>query len=85
MSDNLEKSKKILQDYIKENPDVCNKEDDGSMSLSIEELIKLQEEEQLKQLQPVVYNKRRPKPPFLFTLHLYTLNLVLFLLLWLHH
>ena len=58
MSDNLEKSKKILQDYIKENPDVCNKEDDGSMSLSIEELIKLQEEEQLKQLQPVVYNKK---------------------------
>ena len=58
MNDNLEKSKKILQDYIKENPDVCNKEDDGSMSLSIEELIKLQEEEQLKQLQPVVYNKK---------------------------
>ena len=57
MSDNLEKSKKILQDYIKENPDVCNKKDDGSMSLSIEELIKLQEE-QLKQLQPVVYNKK---------------------------
>lgn len=58
MNDNLKKSKKILQDYIKENPDVCNKRDDGSMPLSMEELIKLQEEEQLKQLQPVVYNKR---------------------------
>lgn len=58
MNDNLEKSKKILQDYIKENPDVCNKRDDCSMSLSMEELIRLQKEEQLKQLQPVVYNKR---------------------------